>query len=85
MKRRGYRAPKAPPNAHPMVRWLFTEIARQQLTYDELSRVAGVAENTISNWRRYRNPTLTNFEACANALGFDIVVVPRPTPPAGQG
>lgn len=46
------------------------------MTVLELSKRSGVFKNTILEWRHRTNPSLTNFEACANALGYKIMLVP---------
>lgn len=37
---------------------------------------AGVAPFCLSDWRRRGGPSLRNLEACFNALGYSLVVVP---------
>jgi len=43
-----------------------------------LGALIGVTYSTISRWECHRNtPTILNFEAWANALGYDVMLVKR--------
>lgn len=66
-----------PPQAHPLVKFVFTEMIRQQVTYCDLVDRAGVDRNTIRAWRTRNSPNLTNIEAVLNVLGYDIKPIRR--------
>jgi len=63
-------------NAHPLVRALFAEMRRQQVTMIEMQERAGVARETIASWRDVRTPDLVNLEACLNVLGLHLTASP---------
>lgn len=63
-----------PSHAHPLVRRLI-EIANEQMTtLSEVGERAGQSPKTISNWRYRSVPRLDNFEACLNAMGYELIV-----------
>ena len=58
--------------------WLRSELDRQHLTATKLSQISGVHKNTIRNYLVDRcEPTLFNIQCVVNALGYDVVVIPR--------
>lgn len=63
--------------ANPLVEELFAEMARQGVSAQELAKRVGLHGHTIGDWRTRYNPTLPNFIACVNALGFDLVMRER--------
>lgn len=66
-----------PPRAHPKVRRLFQLMNESKTMIVDVSRRSGLHGQAISNWRYNRNPTLPNFEAALNALGYELVIQPR--------
>jgi hypothetical protein len=68
---------KAPKHVHPLVELIFKEMAWQELSRPKLARLAGIAENTIQNWRRCATPNLQNVEACLNVLGYELTVTQK--------
>ncbi len=84
-----YRATRShlPDDMHPLVRKLFLESYKQRMDLKALENRSGVSRGAIRKWKNRSNPSLTNFEACMNALGFKVVVRPqdwRPTKPGIQ-
>jgi transcriptional regulator with XRE-family HTH domain len=59
------------------VKLLFTEMRRRGITYDDLVFVSGVQRAAIKAWRHKNRPSFENLTAVANALGIDVVFVPR--------
>ena len=46
-------------------------------SYTWLEERSGVGDSTISNWLKLgRSPTLCNFRAVLNVLGYDLAIVP---------
>jgi hypothetical protein len=43
----------------------------------EAAKRSGVDGNTILTWRATRVPSISNFEAVANALGYELHLVRR--------
>lgn len=63
-----------PYRAPAIVRQLFEEINAKRATLREVAEKAGLAYDTISEWRYQNKPTLENFIAAANAIGLDVVL-----------
>lgn len=63
-----------PPDAHPMVQFIYAEIERQGLCIGDVADLVGVPYKTISSWRSKHNPNLENLQACLNVLGFQLSV-----------
>jgi hypothetical protein len=74
-----------PPKAHPLVRRLIRIANARQVTLTEIALESGVSPKTISDWRYRSAPSLTNFEAALNALGYEIKIVERKGGSAGNG
>ena len=66
-----------PPKAHPLVRRLIRIANAKQVTLTEIAMESGVSPKTISDWRYRSAPSLTNFEAALNALGYELKIVER--------
>ena len=66
-----------PKHAHPLVRQLFEIMNRERVTISGVSNLSGLASASISQWRYARNPTIVNFEAALNALGYELRIVHR--------
>ncbi len=64
-----------PKRAHPLVRTIFAEMNRQDMTLTELAEAAGFGRGTISDWRYRRAPKVDHLEAALNALGLRLVAV----------
>lgn len=64
-------------SAHPIIKWLFAEIHRQQCEMKELSKRSGVGINTMKMWKHTSVPTLDSLEAVCNVLGFEVTVKKR--------
>lgn len=61
----------------PCVWRLFGLMKLRNRSLANLSEESGVARKTLMSWLyKRRSPTLTNFRAAANALGYEIVLVP---------
>lgn len=56
---------------HPLVSEVFAKMKKQQLTLKAASLRSGVHVGAISGWAR-KNPSLPNFVAVANAVGFEL-------------
>lgn len=68
-----------PEQAGPHVRLIFSEMRRQNKTYDAVEAGSGVNRPTLKAWRVRNVPTLTSCEAVLGFLGWDFVPVPRET------
>lgn len=61
----------------PAVWRLFGLMRLKGMNPQEVSDRSGVGLKTLLSWLyRKRTPTLTNFRAAANAIGYEIVLVP---------
>lgn len=72
-----------PERAGPHVKLIFTEMRRQNKTYDAVEAGSGVNRPTLKAWRHRNVPTLTSCEAVLGFLGFEFVPIPteRALPP----
>lgn len=66
---------------HPLVKALFEEADQTGWSLRAIEKASGVDRAATQHWRRRSAPTLWNFEAVANAIGFDLVLVRRDGPP----
>jgi len=67
---RRYRMPKV--TGHPLVRALYEEMYRQQITDADICRRTGICREALRNWRTRTNPKITDLEACFNAVGLTL-------------
>lgn len=74
---REFRRLTMPTRAHPLVKRMFEEMARQQIGVLDLAERAGVNPNTLRDWRTRTMPTIDNLEACLNVLGLEMATRPR--------
>lgn len=64
---------------HPFVRLAQETRIKRGLTRDKVSIKSGVSTRTIIDWEKHnRMPSLQNIEAVLGALGYDLVVQPKP-------
>lgn len=61
---------------HPLVRFFYAEMNRQQASFDEVAARSGVSEHALREWGRRVNPRVTSLAAALGALGYEIA--PRP-------
>jgi hypothetical protein len=52
-----------PARAHPLVKFVFTQMKRQQVGLSDMEERSGVTRETISAWRTRNSPNLANIEA----------------------
>jgi hypothetical protein len=64
-----------PEHAHPAVRLMFGEMARQRVTYQEMEFRSGVLVSTQKSWRNEKTPSFRAIEATLGALGWAFVPV----------
>lgn len=65
-----------PERVSPHVKLVFSEMARLQVTYDEVEATSGVRRPTIKQWRKKNRPSLESLECVLSALGWGYVPVP---------
>ena len=63
---------RIPAHAPPLVRQLFEILNSKKLMVADIAEKSGVNKDTISGWRYNRAPTLTNYTAVINSLGYDL-------------
>ena len=61
-----------------IVRVLFEIMTEQRISIPKLADKSGVHANTIHSWRASRVPSISNFEAVANALGHKLCLTETP-------
>lgn len=74
-KRKNPRTVTMPEHVGPHARLVFSEMARQRVTYDALEERSGVRRATLKAWRRKNRPGLESLEAALASLGFGFVPV----------
>ena len=57
-----------------LVRLLYDLINQQEQGLRSVSQRSGVSSSTIHSWRYRRSPTVTNFQAVLNSLGYELVI-----------
>lgn len=77
-----FRAITIPTNGPPLIRRLFQIINQRRFSVASLALRAGVQKDTIHGWRGKFSPTVANFEAVLNALGYELAIVPLAEKPA---
>ena len=65
-----------PERACPVVRLLFEEMKRQNVSYDDVEDRTGVKRVCLKAWRYKNRPNLDTIEAALSAVGFEFVPVP---------
>lgn len=65
-------------SAHPFVKFISKEMARQRATLTDVADRSGVCIKTIGQWRAGgRTPKLRDIEAVVNVLGYSIRLAAR--------
>lgn len=59
---------------HAVLRRLFEEKRRLNISYAEIERKSGIGERTISAWKVRANASLANVDAALGAVGLRITV-----------
>ena len=75
-RKRVIRMPKTLPGNEKCAMLTVARV-QEQLLRGELARRVGVVGNTIKAWEQGKMDPFMNCEAWANALGYDLVLVPR--------
>jgi hypothetical protein len=65
-----------PSRVSPHVKLVFSEMARLQVTYDEVEATSGVRRPTVKQWRKKNRPSLESLESVLSVLGWAYVPVP---------
>ena len=65
-----------PESASPHVKLVFSEMARLQVTYDEVAEGSGVRRASMKAWRGKNKPSLESLESVLGFLGWAYVPVP---------
>ena len=56
--------------------WLDEELIRQKVSAHKVAKAAGLCDPAISTWRRGSSPSIGNFDAVLNVLGYRLAVAP---------
>lgn len=69
------RSLQADPSAHPFVRFVWAEMAKQQVSQEDITERSGVPSSTMRHWRRAdRKPALRDLEAVLAVLGYVLTI-----------
>lgn len=63
-----------PQHVHPLIRQLFEEMNRQQVSMARMGDVTGIDRATIKNWKHRHEPKVSNLDACLSALGYKLTL-----------
>jgi hypothetical protein len=75
-RRKNNRVVSIPARVAPHVRLVFSEMARQVRSYDDLEAASGIRRASVKAWRHKNRPGLESLEAVLGALGWHFVAVP---------
>jgi hypothetical protein len=64
---------EVPPVSNALVRLLFSEMVRRQISYQTMDRKSGVSFWTMRKWRRGIEPTDDKLAAALAVVGYKIV------------
>lgn len=71
----GLQAPREGVAIHPLVRWIWREMNRQQVSQEDVAKRSGVSSSAMRKWRTgVRSPKVVDIEAVVNVLGGKLVV-----------
>lgn len=76
VRKRGPRPRFVTPGHHPLVHFMDDQLAIQRVTAGEAADRAGLGHCVVSQWRRGVTPSISNFDAVLNVLGYKLAVVP---------
>ncbi|WP_439925287.1 hypothetical protein [Nitrobacter sp. JJSN] len=76
LRRLNRRTATMPQGVMPIVRLVFSELARQGLRYQDLEDFSGIKRPTVKQWRAKNRPSLESLEAVLSVLGFAFVPTP---------
>lgn len=65
-----------PEKAHPLVKLLFAELNKHDMSVAKLAEKVGITSQTVILWRTATMPRTDILEACFNALGLTLAPVP---------
>jgi hypothetical protein len=65
-----------PERVSPHVKLVFSEMARLQITYDQVEAASGVRGPTVKQWRKKNRPSLESLESVLSVLGWALSPVP---------
>jgi hypothetical protein len=64
-------------NVSPLIQFVYHQVDFQRLTYRDVEKRAGLADNALSSWfRGLAEPRAGNLEAVLNVLGYRLEAVP---------
>ena len=66
-----------PRGTSPLIRQIYQIIVdHPDHTLSSVSKAAGFGTGAIANWRKLHVPSVSNFEAALNVLGYRPAIVP---------
>ena len=67
---------KVHPAQHKLVHELFAIMLRQHMTMKDMSARAGLDYVSVGKWKYLHTPTIANFDAALNVLGYRLAIIP---------
>jgi len=66
------------PGVDPLVWGLHSLLIKREIPCAYCARKSGISLPTLYKWFKGRNvPTISNFQAALNAIGYELVIAPR--------
>jgi hypothetical protein len=76
IRRMNRRTATMPHGVTPIVRLIFSELARQGLRYQDVEDFSGVRRASVKAWRRKNRPSWESLQAVLSTLGFGFAPTP---------
>lgn len=61
-------------NGHPLVRRFFDLVNELKVPLLAVSRGAGLARDTLYDWRLRKSPSVPNLDAALNVIGYELTI-----------
>ena len=61
-------------NNEPVIRFLFEEMFKQQMTQLDMAERSGIFKETLKDWRLRTMPRINDVNSALNVLGFELTV-----------
>lgn len=66
-----------PETGHYLIRFILSQMKEHRITYKQMAKMSGVSVQTLTTMKRRGVGLLSSVEAPVNALGFNLLPVPK--------
>lgn len=63
-----------PVSGHPLIKKFFRIMNAERATQKQVAERAGLDKHTVGDWRKKSEPTISNFDAALNVLGYRLSI-----------